>query len=121
MGYFRPGFLLIELLALILLITMLISLFMGGQGHLLTMQAEGVKKLRELNKLVTENERAVCPAGNSSSSLQVEKFALTRPVITDSAGKAEKWTPQLACFIACSKESSDKKQRLWLPRIGVSQ
>lgn len=121
MGHLRSGFLLIELLALILLITLLISLFIGGQVQLLKLQEMGVKNLQELNRLITENERARIQASGFLPSLQTEKFALTRPVITDSSGTSEKWVPSLICFITFSEESTPKKQGLWLPYIGVNQ
>ncbi len=115
MKLFQPAFLLIELMALILLVTLLITLFIGGQAQLLKVQENASKKLKDLNQLLNEYERF---QGTSAvpESIQIEKYTITLPTGTNGAGNHKKWAPNLLCCVAKVKEP-DGKQGEWLPWV----
>lgn len=116
MKHAGPGFLLIELMVLILLVTLLITLFIGGQAQLLKIEQIATKKLQNLNILLNAYEKSQGGDTGSSPAIQGEKFTITRPTVTDSAGNHEKWTPSLVC-LARSTKPEDNKVQVWLPGI----
>jgi len=113
----RAAFLLMELLALILLVTLLITFFIGGQAQLLKMDQNAIKKIQGLNRLLNEYEKAVGGSANPVQTFQIEKYSITHPTVIDSAGKHQQWAPKLACCMAGFKQPDGNQSSVWLPWI----